>query len=151
MDLGNKTSQIDYTVNVKNSVLLVRPSADISAIGSVAFEKRQNSEQEEREMREAEHMLSWTCNRDKAARLLGEEVIQKVVPTEVYVPSETQLNQLIGHCQAEHEHIMKKTICERKDTAKHLNKWDWEKELWQASVWKVEEQLRPPNDPHRSP
>ena len=103
-------TQIDYSVNIDNRVRLVWPRADISATRSVTSEKEPDREQEEKDMIEVERMLTWTCNRDKATRPLGEEAIPKVVPIEVYVPSEVQLNQLIGHCQAEHEHIMKTSL-----------------------------------------
>ena len=74
---------IDFLQNLIHRVLL------FSGVFPITL-----SEQEDKDMIEAQHMPSWTCNRDHAAGFLGEEVIQRVVLTEVYVPSDAQLNQL---------------------------------------------------------
>ena len=49
------------------------------------------------------------------------------MPNEVYVPSEAQLNLLIKACRETHERTLGKDVGERKDMARRLNKWDWEK------------------------
>ena len=89
-------------------------------------------------------MLEWTCIQEKVGRFLGEDVMQRVVPKEVYVPSETQLNKLIDQCKVEHELILRKAVCERKDAARRLNKWDWEENYGRRAFRSSRNKCAPP-------
>ena len=63
----------------------------------------------------------------RANKLLGTSTVNTIVPEPVYVPTWKQLSGLIDECDKENDLARRKVISERKDLAKKLNKWDWEK------------------------
>ena len=129
-NLRNKVSDLRYkSKNIDFSVLLASPSGEAGA----TYEDK-----------EAELIMPWLKLEENASRLLGKDIVLQAAPQAVYVPNWAQLTAIIQSCDKDNDHILRKSVADRKDAAKKLNTWDWEKNCGRGAFRSARENDVPP-------